>query len=136
MSRLKLGQFGIGTAVVLILAAGAFIGLQFIVKWGTRVGCGKSACTYSVKYGFPVAAFTKNTRVTNTGEDTPPIYMRWTSAEPLAVGINIVALISLLVLVASAAEKFFPRSAAINSTDTDSSTARNPRRPSFPRECP
>jgi hypothetical protein len=136
MACLKLIQFGIAMAVA--LAAGAFAGAQFYVKWGGECAYGERFNRSSQTYGFPAPAI--HVRSTVDRAEVDPFQRNKTSfsVDPDAAALNFLALAAALIFAGRVAEKLFSRlrPATFATTGTAPSSARNPHRLSFPRACP
>jgi len=109
MLRLKNLRYSLATALVLGLAAGAFSGAQFYVKWGCECGYGQRYNRSSQTFGFPAPAIKANSIYDRAEVDPFKKNSVSYSVEADGLVLNILALAAVLIFVGRLSEKILAR---------------------------
>lgn len=132
MARLKFFQVGIVTALILMVAAGAFSGLQFYVKWGGECAYGERYARSSQTFGFPAPAIRVHSIYDRDEADPFQRNSLSYSIEPDGAALNLLALAAVLIFIRRVAERILPRGTRVKAIETGT-TARSQHRPLFRR---
>lgn len=133
MARLKFFQVGIVTAVILMIAAGAFSGLQFYVKWGGECAYGERYARSSQTFGFPAPAIRVHSIYDRDEADPFQRNSLSYSIEPDGAALNLLALAAVLIFIGRVAERLLPRGARVHAADTVRANASSHPRALFRR---